>query len=113
MNAMSCPVTDHDEQVQDASAFFKVLGDPTRMRLLCALQDARCVGDLATVLNMSQSAVSHQLSILRQARLVRLRRAGKQTIYTLADEHVEQIISLALVHVRELYKDGGMTDAQS
>jgi len=81
---------------------FKVLGDPSRLRILTALGAAElCVCDLATALEMSQSAVSHQLAVLRGARLVRARREGKAMFYNLDDEHVRAIVSLASIHLAE------------
>jgi len=81
---------------------FKVLGDPGRLRILNALGVAElCVCDLSTALDMSQSAVSHQLAILRSARLVRARRDGKAMFYALDDEHVSEIVGLAGVHLDE------------
>jgi ArsR family transcriptional regulator len=81
---------------------FKVLGDPGRLRILNALGAAElCVCDLSETLDMSQSAVSHQLAILRGARLVRTRRDGKAVFYSLDDEHVSQIIDVATVHLNE------------
>lgn len=81
---------------------FKVLGDPSRLRILTALGAAElCVCDLATALDMSQSAVSHQLAVLRGARLVRARREGKSMFYTLDDEHVRDIVGLASTHLAE------------
>ncbi|PKL10157.1 MAG: transcriptional regulator [Spirochaetae bacterium HGW-Spirochaetae-7] len=105
----------HDEPVAAARAaetpvarllglaeLFKVLGDPSRLRILTALGVAElCVCDLATALDMSQSAVSHQLSTLRVARLVRARREGKAMFYTLDDEHVSGIVGLASTHLAE------------
>jgi len=81
---------------------FRVLGDPTRLRILTALGAAElCVCDLATALDMSQSAVSHQLAVLRGARLVRARREGKAMFYALDDEHISGIVGLASTHLAE------------
>jgi ArsR family transcriptional regulator len=81
---------------------FKVLGDPSRLRILNALGAAElCVCDLSTALDMSQSAVSHQLAILRGARLVRARRDGKAMFYVLDDAHVSEIVGIASVHLSE------------
>jgi ArsR family transcriptional regulator len=81
---------------------FKVLGDPTRLRILTALGAAElCVCDLGAALDMSQSAVSHQLAILRGARLVRARREGKAMYYALDDEHVRGMVGLASTHLAE------------
>lgn len=82
--------------------FYKVFGDPTRLRILRALMTAeRCVHELADALGMQQSAVSHQLRILKQAHLVRSRRVGKEAHYSLSDEHVRIVFEQGLVHVNE------------
>jgi ArsR family transcriptional regulator len=107
--------TVHEEQVEAAkkvevpvarllglAELFKVFGDPSRLRILTALGAAElCVCDLAMALDMSQSAVSHQLAVLRGARLVRARRDGKSMFYSLDDEHVRGIIELASTHLSE------------
>jgi DNA-binding transcriptional ArsR family regulator len=81
---------------------FRVLGDPTRIRLIAAMAGAeRCVGDLAATVGMSESAVSHQLRMLRAARLVRTRRAGRHIFYTLDDGHILTLFQQGLSHVRE------------
>lgn len=93
-----------DEVLLDTSELFKIMGDPSRMRIIIALMAAElCVCDLAELTEISQSAVSHQLRILRQARLVRYRREGKNAYYSLEDTHVSSLVQLALEHVRELY----------
>lgn len=89
-------------ELQRLGDFFKVLGDPSRLRLLGALQEEElCVCDLAAVLSMSQSAVSHQLRVLKQARLVKSRREGKTVFYSLDDLHVQSILQGGLEHIRE------------
>lgn len=81
---------------------FKVFGDPTRIRILYALSAGElCVCDIASVLNMSQSAISHQLRVLKQIQLVKFRRKGKTVYYSLADSHVETILNQGLEHVQE------------
>ncbi len=81
---------------------FKLLGDPTRIKILWSLsQGAMCVCDLAQLLGSSQSAISHQLRLLRQARLVKYEKNGRSSVYMLDDEHVWQIIRLGLNHVLE------------
>jgi DNA-binding transcriptional ArsR family regulator len=81
---------------------FRVLGDPTRIRLIAAMAAAeRCVGDLAAAVGMSESAVSHQLRMLRAARLVRTRRAGRHVFYTLDDGHILTLFQQGLSHVHE------------
>ena len=90
--------------VTDAAEIFKVLSDPTRMRLLYALaQRELCVCDLSAVLAMTQSAISHQLRVLRSARLVRYRKVGTIVYYSLADAHVVQLIDGGVDHARESY----------
>jgi ArsR family transcriptional regulator, lead/cadmium/zinc/bismuth-responsive transcriptional repressor len=81
---------------------FRVLGDPTRIRLIAAMAvTERCVGDLAATVGMSESAVSHQLRMLRAARLVRTRRAGRHVFYTLDDGHILALFQQGLSHVHE------------
>ncbi len=85
-----------------ASALLKALADPTRMRILLALSAGElCVCDLSHLLSMSDSAVSHQLRVLRDARLVAWRRQGRQVFYRLADDHVRGILEAALEHAAE------------
>ncbi len=83
--------------------FFKALSDPTRICIVNALQLHRwlCVSDLALILNMSHSAVSHQLAYLRLNNLVKSRREGKRAYYALCDDHVEQVFAMAVSHVYE------------
>ncbi len=82
--------------------FFKVFGDPTRIKILSSLAESEmCVCDIAYLLNMSQSAISHQLRVLKQARLVKNRKDGKVVYYSLDDDHVKQIIGQGLVHIGE------------
>lgn len=84
------------------SELFKVFGDTTRIRIMCALfENELCVCDIAEILGMGQSAISHQLRLLRAAHLVRVRRDGKSAFYSLDDEHVRQIFELGLNHVTE------------
>lgn len=88
--------------LDEASAFFRVLGDSTRMKILWALdQHELCVCDIANVLSMTKSAVSHQLAVLRAASLVKFRRDIKTVYYSLADDHVQSIIEAGLEHVNE------------
>lgn len=90
------------EEQFELADFFRIFGDRTRIGILWALSRAElCVCDLAALLNMTQSAVSHQLSILKQARLVRHRRAGKIVYYSLGDRHIRDILKLGAEHVRE------------
>ena len=88
--------------VQAIAETFRVLGDPTRVRMLDALATGElCVCDLATLVDISESAVSHQLRLLRHMRLVRARRAGRQVFYSLDDQHIVQLMRLAVTHVQE------------
>lgn len=89
-------------RLYELSDFFKVMGDSTRIQLLWALEESEmCVGDLAVLLNMTKSAVSHQLKILRTAKLVRANKKGKNVYYSLDDEHVKIVLEKALEHVDE------------
>ncbi|MBR6536914.1 MAG: winged helix-turn-helix transcriptional regulator [Lachnospiraceae bacterium] len=91
-----------EEALYDLAELFKVFGDSTRIRILFVLFEAEvCVCDLAEALQMTQSAVSHQLKILKQAKLVKNRRAGKSIFYSLADDHVRAIIGQGLEHIEE------------
>lgn len=91
-----------EDLLYDAAELFKIFGDSTRIRILSALAQAEmCVCDLSALLNMTKSAVSHQLRILRQTKLVKNRRSGKEIYYSLDDGHVSGIIQLALEHLTE------------
>lgn len=91
-----------EETVYDVSELFRIFGDSSRARIICALCESEmCVCDLAALLSLTQSAVSHQLRILKQARLVRNRRAGKVVYYSLHDDHVKQLFKIAFEHVTE------------
>ena len=91
-----------EESLYDLAELFKVVGDTTRIRILYALFESEmCVCDIAELLNMSQSAISHQLRVLKQARLVRNRREGKTVYYFLADDHVRTIIGQGMEHIAE------------
>ena len=100
--AISIRKMPEENVIYELADFFKILGDSTRMRILFALDGAPlCVCDLAELLGMTKSAVSHQLKILRQSDLVTYRKSGKNVFYTLADDHVGSIIETALAHVEE------------
>ena len=89
-------------EIADLSEIFKVLGDPTRLKIVLALaKEELCVCDLATLINLSVSAISHQLRLLRNLRLVKYRKSGKMVYYMLDDDHIESIINQALIHIRE------------
>ena len=91
-----------ETELYDLAELFKVFGDSTRIRILFVLFEAEvCVCDLAEVLNMTQSAISHQLRILKQNKLVKSRRDGKSIFYSLADSHVRSIIAQGREHIEE------------
>ena len=91
-----------ENELYDLAELFKVFGDSTRIRILHELLGGEmCVQDIAAALNMTQSAISHQLKILKQSKLIKARRDGKMIYYSLADDHVKTIISCGLEHVEE------------
>lgn len=88
--------------ISDLSDFFKIMGDSTRLQLLSALQfDEFCVSDLSYLLNMTRSAISHQLKALKLAKLVKSRKDGKTVYYALDDDHIREILQKSLEHIRE------------
>ncbi len=92
----------NEDELYDLAELFKVFGDSTRIRILYVLfQSELCVCDLAEALGMTQSAISHQLRILKQAKLVSSRREGKSVFYSLADDHVRRIIDQGREHIEE------------
>jgi DNA-binding transcriptional ArsR family regulator len=94
-----------EEMLYDMAELFKVFGDTTRIKILYALfANEMCVCDIASLLNMTHSAISHQLRVLKQARLVKFRKEGKVVFYSLDDEHVSQIFDCGLHHIEETYK---------
>jgi len=91
-----------EECLYDLAELFKIFGDSTRIRILYVLFEAEmCVSDIAEILRMTESAISHQLRVLKQARLVRCRREGKQSYYFLADDHVRMILGQGMDHISE------------
>lgn len=91
-----------EEELQDLAEFFKVFGDATRLKILYVLLSSEmCVYDIAAVLGMSQSAISHQLRVLKQMDLVKNHREGKTIFYSLADDHIVTILSQGLDHIEE------------
>ena len=91
-----------EEVLYDLAELFKIFGDSTRIKILYALLESEmCVCDIATLLNMTQSATSHQLRALKQSKLVRYRREGKTVFYSLADSHVVTIINQGVEHIAE------------
>ncbi len=91
-----------EHMLYDIAELFKVFGDSTRTRIISALFEAElCVCDIADLLKMTKSAVSHQLRVLRQTKIVKNRRQGKEIYYSLADEHIKEIYLMALEHLSE------------
>ena len=91
-----------EDELYDLAELFKIFGDSTRIRILYVLFEAEmCVCDIAEVLKMTQSAISHQLRLLKQAKLVKNRREGKTVYYSLADDHVRTIIDQGMEHIEE------------
>lgn len=90
------------EDIDGLSDFFKIFSDPTRVRILLALDSGEmCVCDISEALSMSMSATSHQLRMLRDANLVTYRKEGKNAVYSLCDDHVKLVLEMALEHIRE------------
>ncbi len=91
-----------EELLYDLADFYKVFADSTRIKILYALlQSEMCVCDLAQILNASQSAISHQLRMLKQMKLVKYRREGKAIFYSLSDDHIENILNQGFEHISE------------
>lgn len=92
--------TQNENLLIDMAELFKVFGDSTRIKILCELMNGeKCVSDICQAIQMGQSAVSHQLRILKQAKLIRGRRQGKQILYSLADHHVVMIMNMTREHL--------------
>lgn len=93
-----------EEMVYDLVELFKVFGDVTRVKIIYALLEIEmCVCDIASLLDMTQSAISHQLRVLKKARLVKFRKEGKTVFYSLDDQHIDKIFSFGLDHIKEMY----------
>lgn len=91
-----------NDKIDDLSEIFKLIGDPTRLKIILALKEEElCVCDLATLLGITRSAVSHQLRLLRGLRLVKVRREGKMAYYSLKDCHITMLIQTVLEHANE------------
>ena len=91
-----------DELLYDLAELFRIFGDSTRIKILCVLYEAEmCVCDIAQLLEMSQSLISHHLRTLKQSKLVKYRREGKTVMYSLADDHVHTLIKMGLEHIEE------------
>lgn len=94
-----------DDLLFDIAEVFKVLGDTTRMKIISALLESElCVGDIAEITNSTQSAISHQLRVLKQAKLVKFRKEGKAAYYSLDDEHISTLYEIAKKHIEEGYE---------
>lgn len=101
VSALSKEMLD-EEILQDVSDLFKVFSDSTRIKIIFALfKSEMCVCDIAALLEMNQSAISHQLRVLKQSRLVKYRKDGKSVYYSLDDDHIKQIFNMALDHIKE------------
>lgn len=97
-----------DDLLFDIAEVFKVFGDTTRMKIISALLEAElCVGDIAEITNSTQSAISHQLRVLKQAKLVKFRKDGKTVYYSLDDEHVSEMYEISKKHIEESYEHRG------
>ncbi|MCH4239519.1 MAG: metalloregulator ArsR/SmtB family transcription factor [Oscillospiraceae bacterium] len=97
-----------EEVLYDLAELFKVFGDSTRIKILYVLFESEmCVCDIAQLLNMNQSAISHQLRVLKQSQLVKYRRDGKTVFYSLADDHVRTILGTGMEHLAELTNNNG------
>jgi len=95
-----------EDEIVDISEIFKLLGDPSRMRIVAALRIKElCVGDIAALMEISLSGVSHQLRLLKKSRIVKTRRDGKMMYYSLDDEHIVNLIDVALYHIKHEIRD--------
>lgn len=93
-----------EELIKDIAEFFKILGEPTRIKIINILfLSEMCVCDISQIMGMNQSAISHQLKILKQANLVKYRKEGKSVYYSLSDEHIKQIFDQGMIHIQERY----------
>ena len=93
----------NDEEIFDLAELFKVFADSTRMKIICALKEKElCVGEIAFITNTTQSAISHQLRVLKQAKLVKYRKEGKVVYYSLDDDHVNEIVMKGREHIEEV-----------
>lgn len=102
INKVNTEMLDEDT-LQDVSDLFKVFSDSTRIKIIFALfKSEMCVCDIAALLQMNQSAISHQLRVLKQSRLVKYRKEGKSVYYSLDDDHIKQIFHMALDHINEI-----------
>lgn len=93
-----------DDVIYDLTEFFKVFADSTRMKIIYSLlmENELCVCDIANIVKTTQSAISHQLRILKQSKLVKFRKVGKEVFYSLDDQHIEEIVKKGREHIEEL-----------
>ena len=106
------PVLPDDEVLYELADLFRVFGDSTRIKILYALHDDElCVQDIANAVQLSQSAVSHQLRVLKDSKLVRFRRDGKTIYYALDDDHVRSILSMGMDHIEECCPQNAVSSA--
>ena len=90
-----------NNEIEALSAFFKMMGDPTRIKMMCVMaQGEMCVQDIASALDMTKSAISHQLSGLKENKIVKSRREGKNVFYSIDDDHVHTVLNIAMTHVK-------------
>ena len=102
MNYSLLNLSEDNKELKDMSNFFKILGDTTRIKIIFSIgEDELCVNAICEKIGMSKSAVSHQLALLRAARLVKYRKSGKEVFYSLDDDHVKLLINAAWEHVNE------------
>lgn len=92
-----------DDMIFDVAELFKIFGDSTRMKIICSLTNSElCVCDIANITNSTQSAISHQLRILKQAKLIKARKEGKVVYYSLSDDHVIELFKIGCEHIEEI-----------
>ncbi len=95
-----------DESLMDIADFYKALADSTRIKIINALEKSElCVCDISALLNMTKSAISHQLQNLKEMRLIKGRKSGKEVIYSLADDHVRQVFEISMQHIKEAKRE--------
>lgn len=95
-----------EKTFDNLAEFFKLIGDPTRLKILFALdKEEVCVCDIANILSMSKSSISHQLAVLRKSEIIKCRKQGKEVYYTLDDNHVNEVFEIALNHINHKNKE--------
>jgi ArsR family transcriptional regulator len=97
----------NDDKLNKLSQVFKILGDPTRIKIIWTLDNQEmCVCDIANVLNMTKSSISHQLALLRTLEIVKYRKVGKEVYYMLDDEHIKELYEIGIKHIEHKLKKG-------